>query len=251
MEQVVAFSRYVGLVVAVFAGLLLAPHATAEVWHRAKRGFRRVDDDPLHTPVHVREGVRTPGARHLEHFHGADPLDEAEVLDTHAAQRRRTRHARRVDLGWVGALVDSRAALVMLVGLVLVFAGDVVRLLPGRAVLAGDLVLVLVTFLVMRSVIYAFVPLERWAEAVRPHVARAHAPFDQVLRLVLLATAVTLLATWPSQVGWQLATSTLGGQLRDARVLVAWACELPWLMGLTWLAVRQRLATASPARQRP
>jgi hypothetical protein len=128
---------------------------------------------------------------------------------------------------------------------------DVVQPHRHSAVLAGDLVLVLVTFLVMRSVIYAFVPLERWAEAVRPHVTRAHAPFDQVLRLVLLATAVTLLATWPSQVGWQLATSTLGGQMRDARVLVAWACELPWLMGLTWLAVRHRLATASPARQRP
>ncbi len=250
MQQVLAFSRYVGLVVAVFAALLVAPHVTAEAWHRAKRGFRRVDDDALPTPVHVREGVRTPGTRHLRHFHGADPLEEAEVLDTHGAARRRPGHAARFELGWATDLVDSRAALVLLVGLLLVFAGDLLRALPGGAVLAGDLVLVLVTFLVMRRVVYAFVPVERVVAAVRPHVARAHAPFDQVLRLVLLATAVTLLATWPSQVGWQLATSTLDGRLRDSRAVIAWACELPWLMGLTWLAVRQRLATA-PATRRP
>jgi hypothetical protein len=249
VEQVVAFSRWVGLVVAVFAALLLAPHGTSALWRRAKHGFRRIDDDPLHTPVHVREGVRSAGRRHLQHFHGTDPLDEAEVIDTHARQRRRRRHVRRFDVGWVVDLVDSRAALVLVVGLLLVFAGDLVQLLPGGAVLAGDLGLVAVTFLVMRQVIYTYVPVERVVEAVRPRVARAHAPFDQVLRLVLLATAVTLLVTWPSQVGWQLATNTLGGQLRDSRAVIAWACELPWLMGLTWLVVRQRLATASPARR--
>jgi hypothetical protein len=249
VQQVVAFSRWVGLVVAVFAALLLAPPVTSELWHRAKRGFRPLDDDPLHTPVHVREGVRTAGRRHLQHFHGSDPLDEAEVLDTHAIQRRRRRHVQRLDVGWLLELVDRRAALVLVAGLLLVFAGDLLRLLPGGAVMAGDLVLVALTFLVMRHVIYTYVPVERVAEAVRPHVVRAHAPFDQVLRVVLLAIAVTLLVTWPSQVGWQLATNTLGGRLRDSRVVIAWACELPWLMGLTWLVVRQRLTTASPATQ--
>jgi hypothetical protein len=122
-------------------------------------------------------------------------------------------------------------------------------MLPGGAVMAGDLALVLVTFLVMRRVIYTYVPLERIVQEVRPYAARAHAPFDQLMRVVLLSVALTLLATWPSQVGWQLASNALGGELRESRVLIAWACELPWLGGLTWLVVRQRLTTA-PATSR-
>ena len=231
MEEVVAFTRWVGLVVALFAALLVAPRVTSALWFHLRRGFRPVEDDVLPTPVHVREGVPL------------DREDDAEVLDTHTA-RRRNRHARRFDVGWLLELVESRAALVLVTGVVLVFAGDLVRLLPGGAVLAGDLVLVLVTFLVMRHVVYSYVPVERLVEGVRPYAARAHAPFDQLLRVVLLGVALTLLVTWPSQVGWQLASSGLGGGLRDQRVLVAWACELPWLLGLTWFVARQRLATA-------
>lgn len=243
MEKVVAFSRYVGLVVAVFAALLVAPRATAAAWAYARRGFQPADVEQP-TPVHVREGVRARRRRHLHHFHGDDPTDQVEVLDTHGptwrAERRRPQLAPLVDL------VDSRAVLVLLSGLLLVFAGDVVRLLPSGAVLGGDLLLVVVTFLVMRHVIYRYVPVERLELPAR--LERAHAPFDQLLRLVLLSTAVALLLTWPSQVGWQLASRSLGGQLHDERVLIAWACELPWLLGVTWVVVRQRLATA-PARR--
>lgn len=238
MEQVVAFSRYVGLVVAVFAALLVAPRATSAAWAFARRGFRRAEEDAF-TPVRVREGVRAGGHRHLRHFRGGDPLEEVEVLDTHGPRHRHRRRARR-DLSPLLDLVDSRAVLVLLTGLLLVFAGDLVRLLPRAAVMGGDLVLVLVTFLVMRHVIYTYVPVER-VDLGRPF-ERAHAPFDQLMRLVLLSVAVALLATWPSQVGWQLATHSLGGQLREQRFVVAWACELPWLLGLAWLAVRQRLS---------
>jgi hypothetical protein len=250
VEQVVAFSRYVGLVVAVFAALLVAPRATASAWDLARRGFRPAEDDEQPTPVHVREGVRARRRRHLHHFHGDDPSDEVEVLDISVGRPARGRRAERhrPDLTALVELVDSRAVLVLLTGLLLVFAGDLVRLLPGGAVLGGDLLLVVVTFLVMRHVIYHYVPVERLELPAR--LERAHAPFDQLLRLVLLSTAVALLLTWPSQVGWQLASRSLGGQLHDQRVLVAWACELPWLLGVTWVVVRQRLATA-PARTRP
>lgn len=234
-----AFSRYVGLVVAVFAALLVAPRATTAAWAFARRGFRRAETEEL-APVHVRPGVRTGGQRHLRHFLGDDPLDDVEVLDTHGPRRRPDRS--RVDLAPLLELVDSRAVLVLLSGLLLVFAGDLVRLLPGRAVLGGDLVLVLVTFLVMRHVIYTYVPVDRFD--LGPRLERAHAPFDQVMRLVLLSAAVALLLTWPSQVGWQLASHSLGGRLRDQRVLIAWACELPWLLALTWVVVRQRLTTS-------
>jgi hypothetical protein len=47
-------------------------------------------------------------------------------------------------------------------------------------------------------------------------------------------------------VGWQLASHSLGGQLHDQRLVVAWACELPWLLGVSWILVRHRVA-ASPA----
>lgn len=245
MEQVVAFSRYVGLVVAVFAALLVAPRATSAAWAFARRGFRREQEEE-YTPVHVREGVHVPGRRHLRHFHGSDPLDEVEVLDTHGPRWRPQRS--RLELAPLLDVVDSRSVLVLLTGLLLVFAGDLVRLLPGGAVLGGDLALVVVTFVVMRHVIYTYVPVERLEVAKR--LERAHAPFDQVMRLVLLSSAVALLLTWPSQVGWQLASHSLGGQLHDRRLLVAWACELPWLLGLTWVVVRQRLVTA-PATPRP
>lgn len=245
MEQVVAFSRYVGLVVAGFAALLVAPRATTAAWAYARRGFRRAQHEEL-APVEVQAVVRGSGRRHLRHFHGADPLDEVEVLDAQAPPRQRER--RRVDLAPLVELVDRRAVLVLLTGLLLVFAGDLVRLLPEGAVMSGDLVLVVVTFLVMRHVIYSYVPVERLDVGRR--IERAHAPFDQLMRLVLLSAAVALLLTWPSQVGWQLATHSVGGRLEDQRVLVAWACELPWLLGLTWVVVRQRLVTA-PARRRP
>ncbi|MDX6219220.1 MAG: hypothetical protein QOJ48_901 [Frankiales bacterium] len=243
MEQLVAFSRYVGLVVAVFSALLVAPRATAAGWAFARRGFRRAETEEF-TPVQVREGVRTAGHRHLRHFHGADPTEEVEVLDADGPRRRADR--RRSDLAPLLELVDSRAVLVLLTGLLLVFAGDLVRLLPDGAVLSGDLVLVAVTFLVMRHVIYTYVPVERFEVAAR--LDRAHAPFDQLMRLVLLSAAVALLVTWPSQVGWQLASHSLGGRLHDQRVLVAWACELPWLLGLAWVVVRQRLAASAASR---
>ncbi|MCW2674146.1 MAG: hypothetical protein JWP14_2735 [Frankiales bacterium] len=243
MEQLVAFSRYVGLVVAVFAALLVAPRATAAGWAFARRGFRQAETQDC-TPVQVREGVRLSGHRQLRHFHGDDPADVVEVLDTNGPRRRAER--RRTDLGPVLELVDSRAVLVLLTGLLLGFAGDLVRLLPGGAVLSGDLVLVVVTFLVMRHVIYTYVPVERFEVAAR--LERAHAPFDQLMRVVLLSAAVALLLTWPSQVGWQLASHSLGGQLHDQRVLVAWACELLWLLGLAWVVVRQRLAPKSGSR---
>ncbi len=243
MEQVVAFSRYVGLVVAVFAALLVAPRATSAAWAFARRGFRVAEEDDV-TPVRVREGVRTGGPRHLQHFHGDSPLDEVEVLETHGPRHRTRRD--RPDLAPLLELVDSRAVLVLLTGLLLVFAGDLVQSLPGGAVMGGDLVLVVITFLVMRHVIYTYVPVER-IDLGRP-LERAHAPFDQLMRLVLLSVAVTLLATWPSQVGWQLATHSLGGELHDNRVLIAWACELPWLLGIAWFLVRLRLGATSPAR---
>lgn len=236
MEQVVAFTRYVGLVVAVFAALLVAPRATTAAWAFARRGFRRAEVD-TYVPVEVAAGVRTTGSGHLRHFRGGDAHDDIEVLDTHGTRRRRRsdeRHA--LDLAPLVELVDRRAVLVLLTGLLLAFAGDLVRLMPGRGVLVGDLVLVLATFLVMRHVIYTYVPIERLDLGRR--LERAHAPFDQLLRVVLLSAAVTVLVTWPSQVGWQLASHSV---LHQQRVLVAWACELPWLLGLMWVAARQRL----------
>src|SRR4051812_20067343 len=85
VEQVAAFTRYVGLVVAVFAALLVAPAATTAAWAFARRGFRRAATDEF-TPVEIREGVRASGrpagptARrgHLQHFRGEDPLDVVE-----------------------------------------------------------------------------------------------------------------------------------------------------------------------------
>ena len=233
MEQVVAFTRYVGLVVAVFAALLVAPRATATAWAFARRGFRRAEVDE-YVPVEVAAGVRTQGSGHLRHFRGDDPHDDIEVLDTHGEHRREKRH--RWEVAPLVELVDRRAVLVLLTGLLLAFAGDLVRLLPGVGVLGGDLVLVGLTFLVMRNVIYTYVPVERFDLGRR--LERAHAPFDQLLRLVLLSAAVTVLVTWPSQVGWQLASHSV---LHQQRVLVAWACELPWLLGLMWVAARQRL----------
>lgn len=233
MEQVVAFTRYVGLVVAVFAALLVAPRATAAAWAFARRGFRRAEVDE-YVPVEVAAGVRTTGSGHLRHFRGDDPHDDIEVLETHGEHRREER--RRWEVAPLVELVDRRAVLVLLTGLLLAFAGDLVRLLPGRGVLGGDLVLVALTFLVMRNVIYTYVPVERLDLGHR--LERAHAPFDQLLRLVLLSAAVTVLVTWPSQVGWQLASHSV---LHQQRVLVAWACELPWLLGLMWVAARQRL----------
>jgi hypothetical protein len=249
VEQVVAFSRYVGLVVAVFAALLVAPRATTAGWGFVRRGLRREDTSPEVLPVDVRAGVRAEPHRrrgHLRHFHGAEADEDVEVLDAQAPAKR-VRRSGRLDLS-VLDLVESRAVLLLLCGLLLRFLGDLVRLLPGGAVIVGDLVLVLVTFLVMRYVIYTYVPVEKVVAEVAPRMARAHAPFDQLLRVVLLSAAVVLLVTWPSQVGWQLASKALGGELREQRVLVAWACELPWLLGLTWLLVRQRLATAPASR---
>lgn len=241
MEQAVDFTRYVGLVVAVFAALLVAPRATTAAWAFARRGFRRAEVEEL-APVEVSTGVRTTGAGHLRHFHGDDPHDDIEVLDTALDGRRR--EGRRPDVAELLDVVDSRAVLVLLTGLLLAFGGDLARLVPGRAVLSGDLVLVLVTFLVMRRVIYTYVPVERLD--LGRQLERAHAPFDQLLRLVLLSASVTLLVTWPSQVGWQLASHSV---LHDQRVLVAWACELPWLLGLAWVVARQRLVS-SPATPR-
>ena len=235
MEQVVAFTRYVGLVVAVFAALLVAPRATTAAWAFARRGFRRAEVDEF-LPVEVAAGVRTTGSGHLRHFRGDDPHDDIEVLDTHGGRLSRGDREHRLDVAPLVELVDRRAVLVLLSGLLLAFAGDLVAVLPGRGVLLGDLVLVAVTFLVMRHVIYTYVPVERLDLGRR--LERAHAPFDQLLRVVLLSAAVTVLVTWPSQVGWQLASHSV---LHQQRALVAWACELPWLLGLMWVAARQRL----------
>jgi hypothetical protein len=244
VEEVEAFSRWVGLVVAVFAGVLVAPRATAASWGFLRRGLRRVTAEQPDLPVVVREGVRTEPARqrgHLRHFHGPAPHDDVEVLDTEAPPRRPRRRPAATSVAALTAVVESRAVLLLLSGLLLRFFGDLLAVLPEPAVIVGDLVLVLLTFLVLRHVVYTYVPVAQVVEVVAPRVARAHAPFDQILRLVLLSVAAVLLVTWPSQVGWQLAQRSFGTDLDQARPVVAWACELPWLLGLAWLVVRSRL----------
>jgi hypothetical protein len=247
MSEIEEFSRYVGLVVLGFAVVLVSPRATAGAWDALRRGFRRPHEDDLDVPVVVHEvAAPTPRRRHLHlrHLHGPLPDEHVEVLDAAArVHGEPLRAALRRGRALAGQAVESRAVLLLLCGLVLRFLGDLVALLPGPAVLAGDLVLVAVTFLVMRRVVYSYVPQQRRdrTAAAADRGGRAHAPFDQILRLVLLSAALVLLVTWPSQLGWQLAEESFGGELGHAAPVVAFACELPWLLAMTWVAVRPRL----------
>ena len=244
MSEVVAFSRYVGLVVVLLAAVLLAPRLTVSAWAGLVQGVRRrwasllawrpgtvVDDEVLVVEVVVGDRRAT---------------DPDEVLEAHGLPR--WRQAVAEVWGLARELLEAGALLLALAGLALRTLASLLSALPEGAVLAGDLLLVLGAFLVMQRTIRDFPEewLPRLSALARPQrvvgregqlrAARAR----ELGRVVVLAPAFAALLAWPLEIGRFVAEKQFTGP--QSTVLVVWACELPWLVGLVWYLARPLLA---------
>jgi hypothetical protein len=258
MSKVAEFSRYVGLVVLISAAILLAPRATVAAWAGLTGWIRsRCEDvvawrpgtmpaEPRTVPVDIRIPARL-GRAH----------PDAELLE-HAATGS-PREALRELWGLSREVVESGAVALAVGGVLLRWSGGLVEVLPEIAVFTGDLLLVLATFLVMQRVIRHY-PAELLPSVRSPRRARASrlpavaAPspsgrLDHAVTLVLQAVVLFVALAWPSELGRELARVFGPGSGSGTTVVVAWACELPWLLVvcgfLAWRADRPLSATVA------
>ena len=246
MSKVAEFSSYIGLVVVIFALVLLAPRLTVSAWVGLLGSLR----SRLHALRHWRPGtvVAEPEQIVVEVSVGdRRTSDPDEVLEQHGHL-----HLRELP-GLVTEALEGHAVALAVAGLGLRLAGASVDALPGPAVFAGDLLLVLGAFLVMQRTIRDFPEewLPRLAALARPH--RVAAGREQQVRsrarhlveMAVLAPAFGLLLAWPVEIGRAVARAQFTGP--QDRVLVVWACELPWLVALVWFLARPLIP--SPQRK--
>ena len=247
MSDVAAFSSYIGLVVLLAALVLLAPRLTVTAWVGLLGTVRR----RLHGLRHWRPGtvVAAPEVIAVEVSVGDRRTgDPDEVLEQHGHL-----HLRELPRLLAEAL-EGHAVALAVAGLGLRLAGASVDRLPEPAVFAGDMLLVLGAFLVMQRTIRDFPEewLPRLAALARPHrVAagreqRVRGRARHLLEMAVLAPAFGLLLAWPVEIGRAVARAQFTGP--QDRVLVVWACELPWLVALVWFLARPLLPTP---RRRP
>ena len=247
MSDVAAFSSYTGLVVLITALVLLVPRLTVSAWVGLVGSVRSA----LHRLVHWRPGTQVvvPEAIAVEVSVGdRRAADPDEVLEQHG-------HLHLRELPELAAQVlEGHAVLLAVAGLGLRLSGASADLLPGPLVFAGDVLLVLGAFLVMRKTIHEFPEewLPRLAELVRPTRVRARRAqavrgrTRHLLEMLALVPAFALLLAWPVEVGRFVAEAQFTGP--QERVLVVWACELPWLVALVWFLARPLLP--APRRRR-
>jgi hypothetical protein len=253
MNPVVEFSRYVGLVVLVTTTVLLAPRATVGIWGAAGRWLRERWETARRGPVchpTVPVEIRVPRTR-------ARPHGDVELLEPSYRSLPLVAEISRMRSLLID-LVESRALVLAGSGLLLRHLGEVVAQLPKAVVMTGDLLLVLATFLVMRSVIrdYPQEYLPRRAPAqprrrvgARPDVGTAVGVQNPAV-LLLMALGLVVLLAWPSQLGQQVAASRFSAaEVGRAGPLVALACELNWLLLVTWALTPKRLRRAPQAPQ--
>ena len=256
MSKVAEFSRYVGLVVLISSAILLAPRATVSAWAGAVSWVRSRWEDvttwrprtmrPEPHPVPV--DIRIPVRRNWAH-------PEPELLE-HTTEGG-AKEAVRALWGLSREVLEAGALALAVGGLALRSAGRLVDVLPEVAVFVGDLLLVLATFVVMQRVIRDY-PAELLPSVRHPRQARAErvpvvaAParqgrLDHALHLVLIAVSLFVTLAWPGELGRQLARHAFGaGAAPGTTAVVAWACELPWLVVVCWLLV-WRAARPVPA----
>lgn len=242
MSDVAAFSSYIGLVVLVAALVLLVPRLTVSAWV-GLLGFVR---SRFHALRHWRPGtvVAEPDVIAVEVSVGDRAAsDPDEVLEQHG-------HLQLRELPRLAAeALEGHAVALAVAGLGLRLAGASVDRLPGPAVFAGDILLVLGAFLVMQRTIRDFPEewLPRLAALARPTRVRASRPerlrgrTRHLLEMAVLAPAFGLLLAWPVEIGRAVAEAQFTGP--QDRVLVVWACELPWLVALVWFLARPLLPT--------
>ena len=242
MSDVAAFSSYTGLVVLITALVLLVPRLTVTAWVGLLGSVRSA----LHRLRHWRPGTvaAAPDAIAVEVAVGdRRASDPDEVLEQHG-------HLHLRELPRLAAqALEGHAAALAVAGLALRLAGASVDALPGPLVFAGDVLLVLGAFLVMRKTIHEFPEewLPRLADLVRPTRVRARraqavrSRTRHLLEMVALVPAFALLLAWPVEVGRFVAEAQFTGP--QDRVLVVWACELPWLIALVWFLARPLLPT--------
>ena len=249
MSKVAEFSRYVGLVVVISALILLAPRATVSAWAGAVGWLRSrwVDlitwrprtmrAEPAPVPVHIQIPVRRNGD------HPQAELLEHDVSET-------PRQAALALWGFSREVVEAGALALAVGGVALRAAARVMDVLPGPAVFAGDLLLVLATFLVMQRVIRDY-PAHLLPSVLHPRQARpARVPavsapvrvgrVDHALQLVLLSVAMLVALAWPGELGTELARRAFGSaSAPGTTAVVAWACELPWLAAVSLFLLRR------------
>jgi hypothetical protein len=250
MNEVVAFSRYIGVVVVVCALVLVAPRATVGAWAalvrwthgrwHAVRTWRPgtvVATEQL-VPVEISVGDRR----------GADP---GEVM--HHQGLPRAWAAVRELAALTRDVLQGRALLLAVAGLTLRATSELVAQLPRAAVLTGDLLLVLGAFLVMQRTIStypeemlpalrnAFLPLR--VTGRRSEVPRG-IRLRSLLQLAVLAPAFLLLLAWPGEIGRFVAEKQFTGP--GTTVITVWACELPWLVAVAWFLARPLLRPLRP-----
>ena len=250
MNQVVAFSRYIGLVVVVCALVLLAPRATVGAWGGLIRSLRA-----------GWHGLRTwrPGT-----VVATEELVEVEISvgDRRAADPGEVMQAHGLPAAWTAAkelagltreVLESRALALAVAGLALRATSDLIATLPKAAVLSGDLLLVLGAFLVLQRTI-RYYPAELLPALRRAMLPTRVAGRKQDVRggrvrhafeLVVMAPAFLLLLAWPSEIGRFVAEKQFTGP--GTTVITVWACELPWLVAVAWFLARPLLRPVRPA----
>lgn len=251
MSQVAQFSRYIGLVVLLSAMALLAPRLTVSAWAGLVRGlqtrwqgaraWRRgtVVAEPAVLPVEVRIGDRRT-------------TDPDEVLDASPGSRQMLRELWQL----LREALEAGAVSLAAVGLLLRSTSALVARLPEPLVLAGDLLLVLGTFLLMQRIIrdYPVDGLPSFRLAHQERAARVRATLKDeargrvrhTLEMLLLVPGFLVLVGWPTEIGRFVADKQFAGP--QSTVLVVWACELPWLVGLSWLLARPLFPRRAPGR---
>jgi hypothetical protein len=245
MSKIAEFSSYVGLVVLLSAVVLLSPRLTVAAWAGLTGWLRlrwldvvtwrprTVRAEPCTVPVDVRIGAR---------FHG----HHAEVLEPAAPEGARQAVRR---LWWLSReALEVGAVVLAVVAVLLRSAGQLVDLLPEPAVLAGDLLLVLATFLVMERIIRHYpaelLPSVRFPRRAHPGrvralpVRRTAGRLDHAVELVGLAVGLLVVLAWPSQLGMYVGELRFGST--QGGVLVGWAFELPWLLTVGAFLVRDK-----------
>jgi hypothetical protein len=250
MNQVIAFSRYIGLVVVVCALVLLAPRATVGAWASLVRSAR----SSWHSVRIWRPGT-VPATEQLV------PV-EISVGDRRTADPGEVMHVHGLPKAWAAArelaglmrdALEGRALLLAVAGLALRTTSQLVAQLPRAAVLTGDLLLVLGAFLVMQRTIRTYpaelLPVLRRAMLPlrvtgRPGVRRG-TQLRSMLQLAVMAPAFLLLLAWPGEIGRFIAEKQFTGP--GTTVITVWACELPWLVAVAWFLARPLLRPLRPA----
>ncbi len=242
MNEVVAFTRMVGLVVVLCALVLLAPRATVGAWAATVRGLRA----GWHALRTWRPGT-VVAAEHVVPVEvtvvtGRPRGEHDEVMD--AGGLPRLVHALRELWSMAVEVLQGSALLLAVTGLAIRLAPSVVGQLPAPVVLGGDLLLVLGAFFVMQRTIQNYP--DEWLPALRRAVlperikgredTRAGGRLRHIGEMVALAPAFLALLAWPTEIGRFLAEKQFTGP--QSTVLVVWACELPWLVAVAWFLAR-------------